>query len=486
MVNRCQTPHYPEYYVPHSKRSCFASVAIIIVGFNGAFFLPSCLDSVLCQSHPADEIVFVDDGSTDDSINVVKRWGRGKVKIVSLPENQGMCAARNAGVDATQSTLLLFVDCDNTLPAGYLKTLLEDLGAHEFVYPSKLFFGAGSALERRLQFHPHGTWTPIEADRSKLWSQNYADTCSLMRRSALLAAGGWRNNAADTCQDWSLMLRMSRLGTHARSRAVLNYRVHDHNWSERERQINRQQINATVRMDAVTLSIATVYSGRMPGLWHEWLRSVKATLHAAKRKAELIILDASPDGALDVDRTTGPFTSVQVRRAQLPAEAAERRLDRRATSEFLAGAFNEVLAAATGDVLWTIEDDTVVPAHACQILLNELFAGQEVRTAVGGLYRSRHQPLDFVAADIDPNGRPMHWQQAPANPQPAAFTGTGCLMILKDRLKGLRWSAEWNAGNLRSPAHDWTLAWALHERGDPICIVPAVQCRHYQTEEVWV
>jgi glycosyltransferase involved in cell wall biosynthesis len=107
MVNRCQTPHYPEYYVPHSKRSCFASVAIIIVGFNGAFFLPSCLDSVLCQSHPADEIVFVDDGSTDDSINVVKRWGRGKVKIVSLPENQGMCAARNAGVDATQSTLLL-------------------------------------------------------------------------------------------------------------------------------------------------------------------------------------------------------------------------------------------------------------------------------------------------------------------------------------------------------------------------------------------
>jgi glycosyltransferase involved in cell wall biosynthesis len=468
------------------RAAVWPSVAVIIIGYNAACFLAPCLDSVLNQTHRPDEVVFVDDASTDHSVELARQFEGVGLRVLRRPENGGMCEARMTGVEATQSTLLLFVDSDNVLPPNYLATMLEDLRDHAFVYPAKQFFGHGPAMQRRMQFHPSGVWLPPEADRARLWQDNYADTCSLLRRSVLLAAGGWRNNAADTCQDWSLMLRMSRLGSHARSRAVLHYRVHADNWSEREACQDRLKMRAAVRQDAVTLSIATIYSGRMPGLWHEWLRCVKATLHAAGRQAELIILDASPEGALDVDRTTGPFTAVQVRRAALPAEAVKRRMDRRATAEFLAAAFNDVLAVATGDVVWTIEDDTIVPVHACQDLLAELLGGRDVRTAVGGLYHSRHQPLDYVAANLGPDGRPVHWQQAPAAPRPVTFTGTGCLMLLKDRLRGLRWTAEWNAGGLRSSAHDWTLAWALHERGDPIVMVPSVLCRHHQTEEVWV
>lgn len=481
-----QQPHYYATSCPPVRAAVWPSVAVIVIGYNASAHLAPCLDSVLNQSHQADEVVYVDDASADASVEVAEAFTEQGLRVLRRPVNGGMCAARMTGVEATQSTLLLFVDSDNVLPPDYLATMMEDLRGHAFVYPSKQFFGRGPAMRRRLEWHPTGVWTPPEADRARLWQENYADTCSLMRRSVLLAAGGWRNTAADTCQDWSLMLRMSRLGSHARSRAVLHYRVHEGNWSEREACQDRLKVRAAVRQDAVTLSIATIYSGRMPGLWHEWLRCVKATLHAAGRQAELIVLDASPEGALDVDRTTGPFTAVQVRRAALPAEAVKRRMDRRATAEFLAAAFNEVLASSSGDVLWTIEDDTIVPVNACRDLLAELLGGREVRTAVGGLYHSRHQPLEYVAADLGPDGRPLHWQQMPESPRPVTFTGTGCLMLLKDRLRGLRWSAEWNAGGLRSAAHDWTLAWALHERGDPIVMVPSVLCRHHQTEEVWV
>lgn len=484
-------PPLPGDYYHHTARSPMtarpiASIALIVIGWNCARWLAPCLDSVLNQTCRPDEVVFVDDASTDDTVEIARSFESDGLRIIRRETNGGMCAARMTGVEATKSTLLLFVDSDNVLPPDYLATMIEDLQSHAFVYPGKQFFGCREALARRRKLTPTLRWTPPEADRATLWQDNYADTCSLMRRSVLLAAGGWQSRQLDTWGDWDLFLRMSRLGTHARSRAMLNYRVHDNNWSQRQEWGRSIERFGMVRKAAATLSIATVYSGRMPGLWYEWLRAVKTALNSAGRTAELIVIDASPDGALDVDRTTGPFTAVQVRRSSLAAEAVARRLDRSATAEFLAAAFNEALDASTGDILWCIEDDTIVPPQACCDMLEELLARRDVRTAVGGLYRSRHQPERYVAGTDLVNGQVSHWRDAPAAPTPCAFTGCGCLMLLKDRLRGARWEGEWNYESRRCPAHDWTLAHSLYLRGDPVFIVPSVLCRHHQTEEVWV
>lgn len=474
MVNLCQQQSSLEDSAPHAKRSPFASVAIIIIGFNGADFLPSCLDSVLCQSHPADEIVYVDDGSTDDSVDVVNRWGRSRVKIVSLPENQGMCAARNAGADATQSTLLLFVDCDNTLPQDYLETMLEDMGGHEFVYPSKRFFGEPSSRDRRK------LWEAPAADRRKLWEANYADTCSLMRRSTFESVGRWQTPTLTAC-DWHHALRMSRVGTHAKSRAVLNYRVHSRNWSRQCSSEGRER-NVIIRTSAASLSIATVYSGRLPGIWLEWLRAVMATVLNAGKTAELIILDASPGGNIG-DFFIEKWDSVQVRR--LPgADAVARRKDARATAEFLAAAFNTALDASTGDVLWCIEDDTVPPLHACAEMLDALM--QQPRAAVAGCYRNRHCADGWIAHTVQPDGRPRRWTEPPSKPTPVDLTGTGCLMLNKDFINGLRWQAEWRHAGRAVPSHDWHFSWELQQRGQPVLMLPQVICRHYQNEDVWV
>lgn len=471
---------------PMNAKPAIASVAIIVIGWNCARYLAPCLDSVLNQTHRAEEIVFVDDASTDDTVTIAKTFESEGLRVIARNRNGGMCAARMTGVDATKGTLLLFVDSDNVLPPNYLATMLEDLHGHAFVYPGKHFFGASKMMRDRIRkWHPTGLWTPREADRAALWQDNYADTCSLMRRSHFLAAGGWISRQLDTWGDWDLMLRMSGLGSHARSRAVLGYRLHESNNSQQPQYAGSIDRFGMVRKNAARLSIATVYSGRMPGLWWEWLRAVKATLNAVDRKAELIVLDASPEGTLDVNRTTGPFTAVQVHRACLPADADERRIDRYATAEFLACAFNAALDASTGDILWTIEDDTIVPVHACRDLLDELLGQRNVRTAVGGAYRSRHRPEEFVASNVV-HRKVVHLTELPPHPVPVTFTGTGCLMVLKDRLRGLRWTAEWNQDGLRSPAHDWTLSAALRDREEPVILVPSVVCRHHQTEEVWV
>ena len=484
MVHRCP-PSYENYPDKEHGGGSHPSVAVVIIGRNGAAFLPACLDSVLCQSHPADEVVYVDDASSDDSVRVARRFGPG-VRIIERTEQGGMCAARNTGAEATESTLLLFVDCDNTLPPDYLQTMMEDLGEHAFVYPSKRFVTRGGSLEQDLvtRHHPTSIWTPPAADRAQLWQANYADTCSLIRRSVLLAAGGWIKREIDTWADWDLFLRASRLGTHARSRAVLHYRVHPGNNSRQPVHAANSERYRVIRRAAAKLSVATVYSGRLPALWLEWLRAVRASIRNAGTTAELILLDASPAGNIGADRSLGDWDGVQVHR--LPGvDAVTRRQDRRATAEFLAAAFNAALDASRGDVLWCVEDDTIPPLNACEDMLNHLLGQPIIKTAVGGCYRSRHQPENWLAAHFD--GRSvMHLQELPAEPFPVQLTGTGCLMLLKDRLRGLRWKAEWHSHGRRSPAHDWTLSHALHQREDPVWLLPSVICRHHITAEDYV
>lgn len=86
-------------------------VSVIVSNYNYARYLPQALNSVLAQSYSNIEIIVVDDGSTDDSENVLRsyenhiRWIRQK--------NQGVSAARNRGVKETRGELIAFLDADD-------------------------------------------------------------------------------------------------------------------------------------------------------------------------------------------------------------------------------------------------------------------------------------------------------------------------------------------------------------------------------------
>ena len=89
------------------------SVAIVINNYNYGRFLGQCIESALNQSRPPDELIVVDDGSTDDSREIIARFGDKIVPI--LQNNQGQAAALNAGFLATSADLILFLDSDDYL-----------------------------------------------------------------------------------------------------------------------------------------------------------------------------------------------------------------------------------------------------------------------------------------------------------------------------------------------------------------------------------
>lgn len=87
------------------------SVSVVIPAYNVGEYIARTLDSVLNQTHPADEIIIVDDGSTDNTAEVVRSYGS-KVKFIQQG-NAGASAARNAGVKAARSEWIAFLDGDD-------------------------------------------------------------------------------------------------------------------------------------------------------------------------------------------------------------------------------------------------------------------------------------------------------------------------------------------------------------------------------------
>lgn len=106
-------------------------VSVVIPVYNVEDYIGRCLDSVLCQTHTNFEIIVVDDCSPDGSIDIVKRYGLEKVKIVHHEENRGLSASRNTGVKYCEGDYLLFLDSDDYLAPHALSRCVETALKHD-------------------------------------------------------------------------------------------------------------------------------------------------------------------------------------------------------------------------------------------------------------------------------------------------------------------------------------------------------------------
>lgn len=97
-------------------------ISVIVPAYNCADALRRCLTALAAQSSAADEILVVDDASTDGTAEVATRVG---VRVVSMPGNGGPAAARNRGAAVARGDVLLFVDADVVVPPGTIGRVRE-------------------------------------------------------------------------------------------------------------------------------------------------------------------------------------------------------------------------------------------------------------------------------------------------------------------------------------------------------------------------
>ncbi|MEQ1666027.1 MAG: glycosyltransferase family A protein [Bdellovibrionales bacterium] len=89
-------------------------VSVIIPCYNREKYVSEAIESVLAQSYPIIEIIVVDDGSTDKSVEIIKRSYKDSV-VIFEQKNQGSSAARNTGIKNSHGEFLIFLDSDDYL-----------------------------------------------------------------------------------------------------------------------------------------------------------------------------------------------------------------------------------------------------------------------------------------------------------------------------------------------------------------------------------
>lgn len=108
------------------------TISVIIPAYNVESYIAQCLDSVLEQSIKPDEIIVINDGSTDSTETVAKLYER-KSEIIKVYtfENGGLCAARNRGLCRASSDYVMFLDSDDKMGKGAIERCLQIIEDYE-------------------------------------------------------------------------------------------------------------------------------------------------------------------------------------------------------------------------------------------------------------------------------------------------------------------------------------------------------------------
>lgn len=99
-------------------------ISVIVPNYNSEVFLDDCIKSILCQSYRDFELLIVDDGSTDKSLEILRRWESKDDRINLIAQkNSGASSARNHGIDNAKGEWIVFVDSDDKVNSSYLEDL---------------------------------------------------------------------------------------------------------------------------------------------------------------------------------------------------------------------------------------------------------------------------------------------------------------------------------------------------------------------------
>jgi glycosyltransferase involved in cell wall biosynthesis len=199
-------------------------ISCIIPAFNAARFLDEAVASVRAQSHPIDEILLVDDKSTDDTVVVAN--AHPDVILIELDSNQGAPAARNRGASAASGDLLAFLDADDVWLPHKIECQLsawQEQPQWAATVTMMENFWIDELQDEAERFRDHRIAQPLPA---------YTGSTFMARRDAFLKLGGFDASLRHgDVQDWVLRARQQNLETGLVGQTLSRRRIHQSNTS---------------------------------------------------------------------------------------------------------------------------------------------------------------------------------------------------------------------------------------------------------------
>lgn len=233
-------------------------VTVYVTNFNYANYIEQSIESVLAQTYKNYELIIIDDGSTDNSREIINRYiEKTNIRII-FQENKGLIASNNIAVRAAQGKYVMRLDADDYLDENALLVLvngIEESDEMALIFPDYYYVNADGEVtgqERRHDFKSQVT----------LLDQPAHGACTLIRRDCLLEVGGY--SPEFTCQDgWDLWLKLTENYSVGNVNLPLfYYRRHDNNLThdndrllETRAEIYKSHANRTNRPNLKVIAI---------------------------------------------------------------------------------------------------------------------------------------------------------------------------------------------------------------------------------------
>ena len=183
------------------------TVSVVIPAYNAEAFIRSAIESALSQTLPVHEVLVIDDGSQDQTPQIVASYGK-QVRLISQP-NGGPSSARNHGAQVATGEYIAFLDADDRWSADKLErqaAAMQERPEAVLCYTSLLMLLPDGSEKVEIACPEDRV-----AEVLRIYNPNITPSAVLVRRDLLVASGGF-DVTRQGCEDWELWFRLSRTG----------------------------------------------------------------------------------------------------------------------------------------------------------------------------------------------------------------------------------------------------------------------------------
>ncbi len=182
-------------------------ISVVVPVYNRKKTIVRAIDSVLGQSMKPEEIIVVNDGSSDGTSDVIKEYGN-RITIINMPQNSGPSAARNEGVKYSQSEWISFLDSDDCWEKDKLKSQKEYIDRYPFyqiMQSEEVWIRKGKRVNPCKHHEKKSGWIWEPSLHRCLVSPSGV----MLKKSLFNRYGGFDENLP-VCEDYDLWLKISR------------------------------------------------------------------------------------------------------------------------------------------------------------------------------------------------------------------------------------------------------------------------------------
>ncbi len=245
------------------------AITVLMPAYNAGAYVGEAIESVLAQSFPDFEFLIIDDGSTDDTLKIIRGFQDERIRVVSRP-NKGLIVSLNEGLQLAEASLIARHDADDVC----LPKRLERQYSYLKNNPHVLLVGSDAAYIDKSGNYVCPLAAPIGHSHEEMWRRRF-EKCPfihpsvMFQKQAVLALGGYPNHAL-LFEDWLLWLRLMQVGpVYNLPETLLHVRLNpesvtaDERWYAQEfREIRQRSLHEGKVAEQDATKLATLVRGQ--------------------------------------------------------------------------------------------------------------------------------------------------------------------------------------------------------------------------------